>query len=182
MSYSITPEPEQSPAAELDQMKVQQLLNRHYAEQSLGWAILAGLMSSILAAVLWALVTYATGYQIGFMAVGVGFLVGYTVRYFGNGLTNPFGITGAAFSLFGCLLGNVLASFIALSQIEGSSVLLVLSAFVSSPGIVVEIMKETFSPIDLLFYGIAIYEGYKLSFSGLSPEEIASVQSRAPQT
>ena len=25
-------------------------------------------------------------------------------------------------------------------------------------------MKADFSPIDLLFYGIAIYEGYKFSF------------------
>jgi hypothetical protein len=49
-------------------------------------------------------------------------------------------------------------------------------AFLSSPGIVLEIMKETFSPIDLLFYGIAIYEGYKLAVRQVTDEEMASVQ------
>lgn len=182
MSYSITPEPPQTTAPEVDQEKVQNLLNKRYAEQNLGTAILAGLLSSVVAAFLWALVTYATGYQIGFMAIGVGVLVGYAVRYFGNGVTNRFGLAGAAFSLFGCLLGNLLASFIALSQIEESSIFLVLSAFVSSPGMVIEIMKETFSPIDLLFYGLAIYEGYKLSFRGLADEEIAGVHNQTLQT
>ena len=47
---------------------------------------------------------------------------------------------------------------------------------------VIEIMKETFSPIDLLFYGLAIYEGYKLSFRGLADEEIAGVHNQTPQT
>jgi len=37
-------------------------------------------------------------------------------------------------------------------------------------------MKETFSPIDLLFYGIAIYEGYKLAVRQVTDEEMASVQ------
>jgi hypothetical protein len=108
-------------------------------------------------------------------------LVGYAVKYFGNGLTNSFGIAGAAFALLGCVLGNLFASFIALSQVENSSVSIVLSAVLSSPGIIVEIMKETFSPIDLLFYGIAIYEGYKLSFSGLSEDETAGIRKPTPQ-
>src|SRR5215207_6349456 len=143
--------------------------------------ISAGFLASVIAAVVWALITFATGYQIGFMAIGVGFLVGYAVRFFGNGMTNSFGITGAAFALFGCVLGNLLASFIALSQVEHSSFLIVLSPFLSSPGIILEIIKETFSPIDLLFYGIAVYEGYKLSFSGFSEDEIAGVRNQTPQ-
>jgi len=49
----------------------------------------------------------------------------------------------------------------------------------TSPGLVLDIMKETFSPMDLLFYGIAIYEGFKLSFSGLTQEEVASVTTPA---
>lgn len=35
------------------------------------------------------------------------------------------------------------------------------------------VMVATFSPMDLLFYGIAVYEGYKLSFRRVSPEDMA---------
>ena len=39
-------------------------------------------------------------------------------------------------------------------------------------GLTIELIKETFHPMDFLFYGIAIYEGYKFSFRELSEEEI----------
>lgn len=44
-----------------------------------------------------------------------------------------------------------------------------------------EIMKVMFSPIDLLFYAVGVYEGYKFSFRQLTEEEIASVQQPPPQ-
>ena len=151
-------------------------MREKHAEQSLPLAIIAGLAASLIAAGLWAAITYATNYQIGFMAIGVGFLVGYAVKYFGKGFNVSFGIVGAAFALFGCLAGNLLTSILSLSQLEESSVSIVLFAFLASPGIIVEVMKETFSPIDLLFYAIAIYEGYKLSFNSPTEEELANIQ------
>ena len=42
-------------------------------------------------------------------------------------------------------------------------------------------MKVMFSPIDLLFYAVGVYEGYKFSFRQLTEEEIASVQQPPPQ-
>jgi hypothetical protein len=33
-------------------------------------------------------------------------------------------------------------------------------------------MKDSFSPMELLFYGIAIYEGYNFSFRKITEEEI----------
>lgn len=178
MSYSISPESEESAESRIDPAKLEQLMREKHAEQSLPLAILAGLAASIIAAVIWAAITYATNFQIGFMAIGVGFLVGYTVNYFGKGFSVSFGIVGASFALFGCLAGNLLTSFIALSQLEESSAAIVLFAFLASPGIIVDIMKETFSPIDLLFYAIAIYEGYKLSFNNPSEEELANIQTK----
>lgn len=170
---SITSEEDNS---SVDPTKLEHLMNDLRSKQSLPLAILAGLVSSLVAALIWAAISYATGYQIGFMAIGVGFLVGFTVNRLGNGLTSTFGIIGAFFALAGCIVGNLLTVIFALSQLEDSSFLTVVFAFLSSPGIVLEIMKETFSPIDLLFYGIAIYEGYKLSIRQVTEEEMASVQ------
>jgi hypothetical protein len=39
--------------------------------------------------------------------------------------------------------------------------------------IVVEFMKVTFSPIDLLFYGLAVYAGYRYAFRRVTKEELA---------
>jgi len=176
MSFqSVTPEIENQ-NAEIDPTKLEQLMYEIKSKQSLSMAILGGLIASIVAALLWALITYATKYQIGFMAIGVGFLVGYAVNYFGKGITAAFGITGAAFSLFGCILGNILTSVIVASLEAGVPFSSILAAFMSNPTLVAEILKETFSPIDLLFYGIAVYEGYRFSFRKISEEEIAGLQ------
>ena len=133
------------------------------AESNLPLAVLGGAVAALIGAGLWALITVTTGYQIGFMAIGVGFLVGYAVRLLGKGSTPVFGALGALLSLAGCVAGNVLAiaGFIAsdveqpffsvLSQIEMAAIPSMLS--------------ETFSAIDVVFYAIAVYEGYKLSIN-----------------
>ena len=176
--YSITPEGEAASQdnAEVDVVKLERLMQDMKSKQNLPFAIAAGLIASVIAAFIWATVTYITNYQIGFMAIGVGFLVGYAVNFFGKGLTVTFGIVGAVFSLIGCLLGNLLMTIIAASRLEDSSTAMVMTVLLTSPGIILEIMKETFSPIDLLFYAIAVYEGYRFSIRQISEEELASVQ------
>ena len=44
-----------------------------------------------------------------------------------------------------------------------------------TPTLAVDLMVATFTPIDLLFYGIAIYEGYRLSFRQIAPDEISNM-------
>jgi hypothetical protein len=39
-----------------------------------------------------------------------------------------------------------------------------------------QVLLETFQPMDLLFYGIAIYEGYKFSFRQLTEQELAALK------
>jgi hypothetical protein len=42
------------------------------------------------------------------------------------------------------------------------------------PAVSFELMKATFSPMDLLFYGIAVYEGFKLSPRQITEEELTA--------
>src|SRR2546422_8431344 len=77
--------------------------------ENLPMGFMAGLVAAAIGAGLWALVTIVTGFQIGWMAVGVGFLVGWAVRVAGKGAHMAFGILGAALALGGCALGNLLA-------------------------------------------------------------------------
>jgi hypothetical protein len=103
-------------------------------------------------------------------------MVGYAVRIAGQGMTFQFGIIGAVFSVLGCLAGNLLAVSIIFSQEFSEPFINVVLAMLISPVSTLEIMKETFSPIDLLFYAIAVYNGYRFSIRTLSDEELAFIK------
>ena len=179
---SISPDGEQSSQYDsgVDTVKLGQFMHQLRAEQSLVLGILGGLFAAIVAGGLWALIAFATGYMFGIAAIGVGFLVGLAVRFLGKGIDPSFGIVGAVLALFGCLLGNFLTVVIFASQLEGVPFLSIMLGFISSPGLIPEVLAETFNPMDLLFYGLAIYQGYKISLRPITEEEIASFQK--PQT
>ena len=44
-----------------------------------------------------------------------------------------------------------------------------------TPGVIGAVLKDTFQPMDLLFYGLATYFGYKYSFKPLTAEELATL-------
>jgi antitoxin component YwqK of YwqJK toxin-antitoxin module len=146
-------------------------------QQDLPNALIGGLASAIVCALLWAVITVSTERQIGFMAIGVGFLAGLSVRYFGCGIDSHFRIVGAFFALLGCALGNLLSQvgFIASSQSLGYYETITLLDFDA----IRSIYADSFSPMDLFFYGIAVYEGYRFSVYDISLElEKALVEGR----
>ena len=134
-------------------------------EQNLPFGIAFGAVAALIGALLWAVITVLTNYQIGYMAVAVGFLVGYAVRLGGKGIDKTFGIVGAVLALLGCLLGNFFSQIGFIAQYLEIGYFEVFSAITF--GTIMDVMIESFSPIDLLFYAIAIYEGYRFSFRKL---------------
>ncbi len=135
--------------------------------QDLLYAIVGGFFLSVICALIWAVITVATGYQIGYMAIGVGFLVGMGVRYFGAGIDQVFGFVGGFFALFGCLLGNLFSQVVFIADAQSLGYFETLT-FLDLETIKL-IYEESFSIMDLLFYGIAIFEGYKFAFRPVPP-------------
>lgn len=156
--------------SKIDPMQLQMAMERLKSEQQLVPAILAGGAAALVGAVVWAAVTVFTGYQIGWMAVGVGFLVGFAVRYFGKGMDKSFGVVGAAWSLLGCGAGNFFAVCGMVAKEQGAPLSFVLGNL--NVEIAIDMMVATFSPMDLLFYGIAVYEGYRFAFRRITEEEL----------
>ena len=124
-------------------------------------ALLGGSVAAAVGAVLWAVIAVMTGMMIGWVAVGIGFMVGYTVRIFGKGSEPMFQILGAVLSLLGCLAGNLLMVCAFVSRQQQIPLLTLLTHL--NPAVIVSLMVDTFSAMDLLFYGIAIYEGFRFS-------------------
>jgi hypothetical protein len=146
------------------------VLEKLRSEQNLQAAIMTGIGTGLIGAVLWAVITVATEYQIGYMAVAVGFGVGYMIRMVGKGLDPIFGYLGGAIAFLSCILGNMLGIVGFVAKEEGIGYLEAVLAIDYT--LMPEIMIESFSPIDLLFYGFAIYEGYKYSFRKITEEEL----------
>jgi hypothetical protein len=130
-------------------------------DQNLFHAIAFGLLASIVGAVVWALISYLTGYQIGYMAVAIGALVGFAIKRFGKGFELPFAIAGAVIALFGCLLGNLLTVMVFACKEYNVGFVQILGLL--SFELVGKVMVESFKFMDIIFYGIAIYEGFRFS-------------------
>ena len=160
-------------ALEIDQFKLDRYMNEVRDNQKLVMGLVGGIGAAVIAAAAWALVTVLTNHHYGLVAIGVGFLVGYAVRIFGKGVDTIFGVTGAAVSLLGCVAGNFLTVLVFASRQEGIPFLDLLSRV--TPEVIGAVLKDTFQPMDLLFYGLATYFGYKYSFKPLTAEELAKL-------
>ena len=143
-------------------MKIEKIIQK----QNLLFAIIASFGTAIVMAALWAVVTVITQWQIGYMAIAVGFAVGFAVRYAGKGVDQVYGVIGAIGALFGCILGNFFTQvgFIAEDPEFIDSYFEIAKILLSDMSLTMEIMIESFHIIDLLFYGIAISTGYRYSF------------------
>jgi hypothetical protein len=64
---------------------------------------------------------------------------------------------------------------VVISQQQAIPLLDILLIMATSPGAVAELMTATFDLMDLLFYGIAIYFGYKSSFRQITKAEVANL-------
>jgi hypothetical protein len=138
-------------------------VNEHFGEAAprdgnLVLGVLAGTLAGAIGAGLWAMVASLTGYEIGWLAVGVGALVGFAMRTFGQGHSAAFGIAGAGLSLLGCAVGRLLAVCVVVAQhfeVPVSEVWANIDA--------AQVFAETFSPVDLIFIFIALSVGYRAS-------------------
>lgn len=132
------------------------------APENFPLAIAAGLGVAIVGAGVWAAITVATDYRIGIMAVALGYAVGYAIKAVGHGHSQQFGILGAACAFIGCVLGNLLSAVMIYAGQMHIPVMDVLSH--ASPDFLFSLLKDFTQALDFLFYGIAIYEGYRFSF------------------
>ncbi|MFT4534391.1 MAG: antitoxin component YwqK of YwqJK toxin-antitoxin module [Saprospiraceae bacterium] len=146
---------------------IEKLEEKMRSYQSINYALIGGFVLCVFAAILWAVVTVVSGYQTGLMAIVVGVIVGVGVRYFGAGFDPIFSVIGGSYTLLSCLLGAIFTQIGFIMNFEGLDLMQVLS-FLNFEG-VTSMVVDSFSLMDLVFYGIAIYEGIGLSRRSLEP-------------
>lgn len=127
--------------------------------------VIAGTVAAVIGAAVWAVITRLTGFQIGFMAIGIGLLVGVTIRVASDRGGMEMGLLGGGLSLFGVVLGNLTAACAFIAKNNGIPFMQVLSDVLTDPNTIGRVMRGWFSIIDLLFYGLAIYTGFQVASS-----------------
>lgn len=125
----------------------------------------AGFVAAILCAILWDKLTYYTGWQFGYAAIGVGFAVGMAVVFGAGGKRGiSLQIIGALLSLFGILLGETLLAmdhvrdYIAQTPNSPNAGASSTDIFFFSLSILPEMFKE--SPISALFALFGLWCGW----------------------
>ena len=125
----------------------------------------AGFVAAILCAVLWDKIAYYTGYQFGYAAIGVGFVVG-TAVVFGAGKKHgiPLQIISALMALFGIALGETflvmdyLRDEIAKDPTLMARNLSSVDLFFGSLVLLPDVLKE--SPMSALFGLLGLWVGW----------------------
>ena len=167
----------QQPEFSMTEEEAQRAMEFLREEQNLIMGAVAGFIAAVSGALIWAVITVTTDYQSGWMAVGIGFLVGMAVRTAGKGIDQVFGVIGAVMALVGCALGNIFTFAYFLSMQTGSPLMEVLNQL--DVEMVAEFMLTTFQVTDILFYGLALYFGYRYAFRQLTMDDFNRALGRA---
>jgi len=126
-------------------------------------AAIAGLGAAVVGGVAWGLIVKWTGYEIGFAAWGVGFIVGTAVVFGAQGKRGtPFQLLGVALALVGILLGKYLA-FVWVGQDALGSVGLSLPIFsTDTVRFFWDLRSDVWGGWDLLWAGLAVVTAFRI--------------------
>ncbi len=134
---------------------------KHKNKDYLG-ATLYALGFGLVSALIWFGVVVLTGYEIGFVAIAVGFLVGLGVTIgSGNKSGLDLQIMAGVFTLIAIMVGEYLIANHFIQQYLAEQSEVAISYFLNPSGVIEAIilmLKE--DPYSLLFWGIAVFVGF----------------------
>jgi hypothetical protein len=142
--------------------KIQDDINKTTKDINYLMAVFLGIVFGILGAFLWFIVVVLTKYQLGIVAIGVGFLVGYGVSI---GAGKKKSLSLQIISMILAFISIIIGEYLILNHYSRQYLLeqgYKLSGYFLNPIIII---KDVFlnikqDPLTLLFWGIAIYFAY----------------------
>lgn len=135
--------------------------SRRRRSSSVQRAILAGMTAAVLTGSCWAGIIFAFEIRLGYLAIAVGASVGWAVRNYGRGRSEVFGLIAILCALFGCAIGDILGGCALLAEHADVSFWRVLTSFNGKA--FAEVLHLMFSPLDAVFYLIALFASYRFA-------------------
>ncbi len=149
-----------------EKRKKNELAIKLLAEQNFPAAIIAGAVTTILAAAAFGMVVATWTFIYGFAAVAVGIVIGLATGFLGRGIETKFAVAATVYTIIGCVLGNLSWVIMDLAQAKGTSPIDVLGKH-SLPVLVRQAVSNSFS-IYLVYWFVAIIAAVSLSRRALS--------------
>lgn len=129
--------------------------------------VVAGILAAFIATIIYALYPFLFGIQLSFLAIGVGFIVGFAISKFSGGKSHILGIVGASLSLASCVMGDVLSTIAIYSYQNNAPFFEILATINFST--ITSILPQIVGIENVLFYLLAMLIGYALSISSPLP-------------
>ena len=123
--------------------------------------LLAGAGVALVGAVLWALVVYATSYEIGFLAVLIGYGVGYAVHRAGRVASTGVAAAAALVAAAGILLGFVLTGVAVVAKVAGVGLMDAVNLVSDRLGWG-NLISDSITGVDWLFLAIGAFAAFRL--------------------
>lgn len=130
--------------------------------------MLYAVIACIVGAAAWGLISVSTGYPDRIYGYRYRFSGGFR-HAAGKGIRPVFGIIGATLALLSCVLGDFFSIIGYIAKDYDMSYTDVL--FGADYAEIFSLMTENLASMTILFYGFAVYEGYKFSFRAQNQPE-----------
>jgi hypothetical protein len=123
----------------------------------------AGLVAALVGGIVWGLIVKWTQYELGFVAWGIGFLVGTAVVYGARNLRGiPFQLIAVVFALLGIAIGKYLG-FVWVGQDELDKIGIDLPLFSKDTfDLYWDARKDVWGWWDLLWVGLAVVTAFRI--------------------
>ncbi len=144
------------------------------ANNSLG--VLLGIGFGFVGATAWAIISKLTGYNIGFIAIFIGFLVGQGFVNAGRSTKPIMGVIAAIIALLSTLLGNLAFAFLQIADYHSMNVIDLVINF--DYHYLLNLIIDMHTAFDIIFYTLAASAAYKRSFINKHKLNISIVPDR----
>lgn len=138
--------------------------------QNLILSILLGVLAAFVGGLIWAeTAVIIDDHRYAYMAIPVGIVVGLTVRFVGKGADYRFGLNAAILVILGCIFGNLFSVVVWIVEHFNIGYIETIAAF--DPDFLIGLLKDRFEYVDIAFYLVAVFIGYKSAMNPVKKEE-----------
>jgi hypothetical protein len=138
-----------------EKQKVHELADKLISEQNFVAAVIVGAVATLLAAAAYGIIVATWAFSYGFVAAGVGIVIGLSMQFLGRGISMKFAVVATVYAITGCVLGNLFRVIIELAQSNATSPIDVLQN--NSLSVLAEWSVSDVSFVDLVYWFVAVF-------------------------
>ncbi len=148
---------------EMSETEYDDLIDSINSKANYSLSIILGLVFGIVGAAIWAIISKVTGYNLGIVAILIGFLISQGFVIAGRSTKVVMGIVAAIIAVISILIGNIILAFLFISEYVDMTFFEVVQNF-DYGNYLFELLQDIHTPFDIVFYPIAMMTAFRRSY------------------